>query len=80
MKDWLDLNKTFVPLPWAYDAMEDLYNGKDTNCGMMLTVDYLKQCPDDDRSNNLIVFPVILSVDNHTGKLRFSRVNYQFKT
>ena len=76
MKDWLDLNKTFVPLTWAYDAMEDLYNGQDINCGMMLTVDYLKQCPDKDRSNNLIVFPVILSVDNHTGKLRFFRVNY----
>ena len=63
----VDLNRTFIPIPWAYDAMKDMYNGQDVNCGMMLTVYYLNQCPDNDRSNNLIVFPVTVSVDNNTG-------------
>ena len=48
--------------------MEDMYNGQDINCGMMLTVDYLRQCSDNDTSNNLIVFPVVVSVHNDTGK------------
>ena len=72
----IDLNQTFVPIPWAYDAMEDIYNGQDINCGMMLTVDYLRQCPDNDTSNNLIVFPVVVSVDNNTGKLKSSSIFY----
>ena len=50
--------------------MKGLYNGKDINCGMMLTVDYLGQCQDNDRSNNLVVFPVIVSVDDDTGKIK----------
>ena len=34
---------------------------------MMVAVDYMNQCADNDKSNNLAVFPVVVSVDNATG-------------
>ena len=63
----LELNETYVPIPWAYDAMKNLYDGNDIKCGMMVGVDYLNQCPDNDKSNNFAVFPVVVSVNNETG-------------
>ena len=51
--------------------MKNKYDGNYINCGMMLAVDYMKQCPDNDESNNLAVFPVVVSVDNTTGNSKF---------
>ena len=65
---WLELNRTYVPIPWAYDAMKHMYDGKDIKCGMMVGVDYLNQCPDNDKTNNFAVFPVIVSINNATGE------------
>ena len=67
MPGWLQLNRTYVPIPWGYHVMKEMYDGKDIKCGMIVAVDYLNQCPSNDKSNNLAVFPVIVSVDNVTG-------------
>ena len=62
------LDRTFVPLPFAYDAMKEVYTNEDeTRCAMIVTVDYLNQCADSNRSNNLAIFPINLKVDNVTG-------------
>ena len=63
----LKLNRTYVPLPWAYDALKHLYNGRTLRCGMMVSVDLFAQCPDKDRTNNFAVFPVILNVNESKG-------------
>ena len=68
----LQLNRTFVPIPWAYDAMKQLYNGKTINCGMMVSVDLFNQCPDSNRTNNFAVFPVRLSVNETKGNFKYS--------
>ena len=65
----LKLNRTFVPLPWAYDALKDTeYIGKTVRCGMMVSVDLFEQCSDRDRSNNIAVFPVRLNVNEDKGE------------
>ena len=64
----LKLNRTFVPLPWAYDALKHTeYIGKTVRCGMMVSVDLFEQCSDRDRSNNMAVFPVRLNVVEDRG-------------
>ena len=68
----LNLQQTYVPLPFAYDAMKNAYLGRnETRCGMMVMVDYLNQCPDSDRSNNFAVFPAKLVVNESKGKFNF---------
>ena len=47
--------------------MKDLYNGKTTRCGMMVSVDLFAQCPDSNRTNNVAVFPIRLSVNETKG-------------
>ena len=64
----LKLNRTFVPLPWAYDALKHTeYIGKTVRCGMMVSVDLFEQCSDRDRSNNMAVFPVRLNIVEDRG-------------
>ena len=59
-----------MPLPFAYDAMKEAYTSKDeTKCMMIVNIDYLNQCADSNRSNNLAMFPIKLKVDNATGKV-----------
>ena len=66
----LNLDATYVPLPFAYDAMKEAYLEKDeTKCGMIVSIDYLNQCADSNRSNNLAIFPIKLVVDNVTGNI-----------
>ena len=48
--------------------MKHLYNGKTTRCGMMVSVDLFGQCTDSNRTNNVAVFPVRLSVNETRGK------------
>ena len=67
----LQLNRTRVPIPFAYDAMKYAYVGKETRCAMMVGVDLLGQCPDSNPNNNFGVFPVILKVNESTGKSNF---------
>ena len=67
----MNLQQTYVPLPFAYDAMKDNYINKEIKCGMMVSVDYLNQCPDSDRSNNFAVFPAKLVVNESKGKCKF---------
>ena len=48
--------------------MKEVYTNVDeTRCAMIVTVDYLNQCADSNRSNNLAIFPINLKVDNVTG-------------
>ena len=63
----LKLDRTYVPLPFGYDSMEKLYTSKETRCGMVVSIDYLNQCADSNRSNNFAIFPIRLEVDNVTG-------------
>ena len=65
----MKLDRTYVSIPWAYDAMKLLYIGKTTNCGMMVGVDIFSQCPDRDRTNNFAVFPVRLQVNETKGNM-----------
>ena len=65
----MKLARTYVSIPWAYDAMKHLYIGKTTNCGMMVGVDIFSQCPDSDRTNNFAVFPVRLLVNETKGNI-----------
>ena len=65
----MKLARTYVSIPWAYDAMKHLYIGKTTNCGMMVGVDIFSQCPDRDRTNNFAVFPVRLLVNETKGNI-----------
>ena len=64
----LNLDQTYVPLPWGYDGMKDRYiNGNETRCGMMVGIDLLNQCPDSDRTNNFAIFPAKLKVTESKG-------------
>ena len=68
LKGTLNLGNTYVPLPFAYDAMKNTYiKRNETRCAMMVTVDYLNQCPDSNRSNNFAAFPVKLVVNEEKG-------------
>ena len=67
----MKLNRTFVPLPWAYDAMKHEYIQKSIRCGMMVSVDLFEQCSDKDRTNNIAVFPVTLNVNEDRGEYKF---------
>ena len=70
----LKLNRTFVPLPWAYDTLKDTeYIGKTVRCGMMVSVDLFGQCSDRDQSNNMAVFPVRLNVNEDRGGYQFQK-------
>ena len=62
------LEQTYVPIPFAYDSMKYAYIGKETQCAMMVAVDYLGQCPDSNNANNFAVFPVKVSVNEARGK------------
>ena len=67
------MSETVAPLylpavHFAYDAMKEVYmNVDETRCAMIVTIDYLNQCADSNRSNNLAIFPINLKVDNVTG-------------
>ena len=63
----LQLDRTYVPLPWGYDSMKDEYIKRETRCGMMVSVDYLNQCPDSNRTNNFAIFPAMLVVNESKG-------------
>lgn len=63
----MKLNRTFVPLPWAYDALKNEYVGKIVRCGMMVSVDLFQQCSDRVRTNNIAVFPVRLNINEDRG-------------
>ena len=71
----MKLARTYVSIPWAYDAMKQLYIGKTTNCGMMVGVDIFSQCPDRDRTNNFAVFPVRLLVNETKGNITLIYIN-----
>ena len=71
----MKLARTYVSIPWAYDAMKHLYIGKTTNCGMMVGVDIFSQCPDRDRTNNFAVFPVRLLVNETKGNITLIYIN-----
>ena len=71
----MKLARTYVSIPWAYDAMKHLYIGKTTNCGMMVGVDIFSQCPDRDRTNNFAVFPVRLLVNETKGNITLIYMN-----
>ena len=64
----LQLDQTYVPIPFAYDAMKHAYMGKETQCAMMVSVDFLGQCPQSNYTNNFAVFPVKVSVNETRGK------------
>ena len=68
----MKLNRTFVPLPWAYDALKHEYVGKTVRCGMMVSVDLFEQCSDRVRTNNIAVFPVRLNINEDRGKNKIS--------
>ena len=65
----MKLDRTFVPLPWAYDALKYEYlSANPIRCGMMVSIDLFEQCSDGDRTNNIAVFPVTLNVTEDKGK------------
>ena len=64
----LNLDRTYVPLPWGYDSMKNSYiNGNETKCGMMVGIDLMNQCPDSNRTNNFAIFPAKLKVSESKG-------------
>ena len=51
--------------------MKEMYNGNEIKCGMMVSVDYLNQCSDSNRTNNFAIFPAKLSVNETKGNLDY---------